>query len=116
MRIPYFDYNWLPAYGASLLEKSLNPTVEKSEVSVSRRVGLITSKTTAVARIAIRDHVMFERFNDSGEAKPLYRFLAFSNELIGCPPILCYNPTLDAADYNEYTKKYQYFRGKDDVR
>jgi hypothetical protein len=112
LKVAYFDYNWMPAYGSHVLEKVANRMGDRSEMMIGYRSNVVGNKPIISNRIAIRDQVMFERVNSSAaDTKTMYRLLAFSNEIIGCPPILCYNPTLDAANYNYNSKKYQYFRG-----
>lgn len=115
VKIGYFDRNWFPAYVSQKLTPSVK-TTGQADLTVLRRIKLSGPNTMSPLRIAIREHVMFERAMQDNPKLIKYRMIAFSNEIIGCPPVLCYNPNIDAADYQVNKKKFVYFRGKKNAK
>lgn len=115
VRIPYFDHNWQPWYGKETLVRTAEDTPVRVELAASRRRLIYGEPRFEPITLAVREYSLFVQVNltaaPSG-GKTLYRMLAFSNELIGCPPILCYNPTLDAANFLAGKSLYHYFRGE----
>lgn len=105
--IGYLNHNWLPHFYSTSYEqvpRSKKPLFMRNLVSIKRPTELDDYQSSD---IFFKEYFFFIKTTDLE-----YNYLGgYSNELIGCPQVLCMNAYLDAAFYHEKENNYYFFRG-----